>query len=102
MRSSGGSSAALTCCRPQIGFTFSNTRSEAKDVPINEHLTECYRPNNFLRDFNVVDTPGTNTIVAEHQRIAEEFVPMADLVLFVFSITNPWAASAWEFPRSHP
>jgi len=70
---------------------------EQKDIPINEHLTECYRPNNFLRDFNIVDTPGTNTIVAEHQRIAEEFVPMANLVLFVFSITNPWAASAWEF-----
>ena len=70
---------------------------EPRDVPINEHLTECYRPNNFLRDFNIVDTPGTNTIVAEHQRIAEEFVPMADLVLFVFSITNPWAASAWDF-----
>jgi small GTP-binding protein len=71
--------------------------SEPKDVAINEHLTECYRPNNFLRDFNIVDTPGTNTIVAEHQRIAEEFVPMADLVLFVFSITNPWGASAWAF-----
>lgn len=70
---------------------------QSRDIPINEHLTECYRPNNFLRDFNVVDTPGTNTIVAEHQRIAEEFVPMADLVLFVFSITNPWAASAWDF-----
>jgi len=70
---------------------------QPKDVAINEHLTECYRPNNFLRDFNVVDTPGTNTIVAEHQRIAEEFVPMADLVLFVFSVTNPWTASAWDF-----
>jgi small GTP-binding protein len=70
---------------------------EPKDVPINEHLTECYRPNIFLRDFNIVDTPGTNTIVAEHQKIAEEFVPMADLVLFVFSITNPWGASAWDF-----
>jgi GTPase SAR1 family protein len=71
--------------------------SEARDVPINEHLTESYRPNNFLRDFNIVDTPGTNTIVPDHQRIAEEFVPMADLVLFVFSITNPWGASAWDF-----
>jgi small GTP-binding protein len=71
--------------------------TEPRDLAINEHLTECYRPNNFLRDFNIVDTPGTNTIVAEHQRIAEEFVPMADLVLFVFSITNPWGASAWTF-----
>jgi small GTP-binding protein len=71
--------------------------AEQNDIPLNEHMTECYRPNNFLRDFNIVDTPGTNTIVAEHQRIAEEFVPMADLVLFVFSITNPWGASAWDF-----
>jgi GTPase SAR1 family protein len=71
--------------------------AEAIDVPINEHMTESYRPNIFLRDFNIVDTPGTNTIVPEHQRIAEEFVPMADLVLFVFSITNPWGASAWDF-----
>src|SRR5271155_3962982 len=36
--------------------------AEPRDVPINEHMTECYRPNNFLRDFNIVDTPGTNTI----------------------------------------
>lgn len=75
-------------------FKYAN---EPKDVPINDHLTECYRPNVFLRDFNIVDTPGTNTIVAEHQRIAEEFVPMANLVLFVFSVTNPWGASAWNF-----
>lgn len=70
---------------------------QERDEPVNEHITESYRPCNFLRDFNVVDTPGTNTIVAQHQEITEQFVPMADLVLFVFSITNPWAASAWEF-----
>ena len=67
------------------------------NVNITDRLTECYRPAVFLRDFNIVDTPGTNTIVAEHQTITEQFVPMADLVLFVFSVTNPWAASAWDF-----
>ncbi len=70
---------------------------EERDVNIGDKLTECYRPSNFLRDFNVVDTPGTNTIIADHQTITEQFLPMADLVIFVFSITNPWAASAWEF-----
>ena len=50
----------------------------------------------FLRDFNVVDTPGTNTMVAEHQTITESFIPRADLVLFVFSVVNPWSQSAWE------
>ncbi len=71
--------------------------NESNDVSVSDKLVECYRANKFLRDFNIVDTPGTNTIVADHQAITEQFLPLADLVLFVFSITNPWAASAWEF-----
>ena len=39
------------------------------------------------------------TIVANHQEITENFVPMADLIVFVFAVTNPWAASAWDFLR---
>ena len=46
---------------------------EERDEHVNDHIVECYRPSNFLRDFNIVDTPGTNTIAAEHQQIAEEF-----------------------------
>jgi small GTP-binding protein len=69
------------------------------DVQLSEHLTERHRPIDFLKDFNIVDTPGTNTIVANHQEITENFVPMADLIVFVFAVTNPWAASAWEFLR---
>src|SRR5205823_15056326 len=34
--------------------------------------------------------------VAEHQTITENFVPRADLVLFVFSVVNPWSQSAWD------
>jgi len=70
---------------------------EDRTVHVSDRLAECYRQAPFLRDFNIVDTPGTNTIVAEHQTITEQFVPLADLVLFVFSATNPWVASAWEF-----
>jgi GTPase SAR1 family protein len=71
----------------------------AREIPVSEHLTERYLPVKFLRDFQVVDTPGTNTIVAHHQAITENFIPVADLILFVFSITNPWAASAWDMLR---
>jgi GTPase SAR1 family protein len=70
---------------------------EEKTVDVSEQLIERYLPIDFLRDFNVVDTPGTNTMVAAHQRVTEEFVPRADLVLFVFSVVNPWTQSAWEF-----
>lgn len=69
---------------------------EDKSVEISPQLTERYLPIAFLRDFNVVDTPGTNTMVADHQTITEGFVPRADIVLFVFSVVNPWSQSAWE------
>ncbi len=60
-------------------------------------LVEHYRPMNFLRDFQLVDTPGVNSTDARHNEIAAEFVPLADVVLFVFPVTNPWSASSWEF-----
>lgn len=70
-----------------------------KDIPISEHLTERWRSIDFLKDFNIVDTPGTNTIVANHEEITENFIPMADLIVFVFSVINPWGASSWDFLR---
>jgi GTPase SAR1 family protein len=70
---------------------------EEKQVDVSPKQIERYLPVAFLRDFNVVDTPGTNTMVSEHQTITENFVPRADLVLFVFSVVNPWTQSAWDF-----
>jgi len=67
-----------------------------KDIAITDTLTELYRPNTFLKDFNIVDTPGTNSIMEHHQEITERFIPMADLVIFTFSVVNPWGASAWS------
>src|SRR5438128_635313 len=52
---------------------------EEKSVEVSTRLTERYLPIEFLRDFNVVDTPGTNTMVAAHQTITENFIPRSDL-----------------------
>ena len=79
-------------------YVFKYADSE-QDVPVSEHLTERYRPIPFLKNFNIVDTPGTNTIVATHHEITTSYVPLADLIVFVFSVVHPWAASAWEFLR---
>ncbi|MFZ4763802.1 MAG: dynamin family protein [Roseimicrobium sp.] len=68
-----------------------------RHVPITNTLEEVFVPIDFLKDFHIVDTPGTNSIENEHQEITERFVPMADLVIFVFSAANPWGASAWQF-----
>lgn len=66
-------------------------------APITGTLDEVQVPAEFLRDFHIVDTPGTNSIENEHQEITERFVPISDLVIFVFSAMNPWGASAWQF-----
>lgn len=69
---------------------------ELRQIEVSDTLVEFYRPNSFLKDFHLVDTPGTNSIEEQHQEITERYIPMADLVIFVFSVTNPWGASNWE------
>jgi len=71
--------------------------SEEKSVEISAQLTERYLPLAFLHDFSVVDTPGTNIMVLEHQEITEDFVSGADLLLLVLSVVNPWTQSFWDF-----
>jgi hypothetical protein len=59
-------------------------------------LVDCYRPLEFLKDFNLVDTPGTNSLIQGHQQITESLLPKADLILCVFPISNPWGAATWD------
>src|SRR5581483_92576 len=47
-------------------------------------------PSEALRDLAVVDTPGTNAILREHEALTREFVPRADLVLFATSADRPF------------
>ena len=54
-------------------------------------------PVEWLRDINLVDTPGTNAVVQRHQEITEEFVPRSDLVLFVTSADRPFSESERTF-----
>ena len=70
---------------------------EPSDEPWQDDVIIRRRPTPFLRDFHVVDTPGTNSIVSGHDATTERFLPMADLVVLVLPITNPWSASAWGF-----
>ena len=54
----------------------------------------------FLQDIDVVDTPGTNAIFREHERLTNEFVPQADLVLFITSADRPFTESEHTFLRN--
>ncbi|GJP29793.1 hypothetical protein CLOM_g19786 [Closterium sp. NIES-68] len=63
-----------------------------------------FLPADLLKQMNVVDTPGTNVILERQQRLTEEFVPQADLVLFVLSADRPLTESEGGrvVPALHP
>jgi small GTP-binding protein len=54
-------------------------------------------PADFLDEITLVDTPGTNAIVREHEALTQRFVPRADLVLFVTSADRPLTESEHRF-----
>jgi small GTP-binding protein len=64
---------------------------------ISEHLQLFHYPLEVLRDLDIVDTPGTNSIERMEEEITREFVPRADLILFVTSLLQPLTASELDF-----
>lgn len=51
----------------------------------------------LLREIHIVDTPGTNAIIREHEAITAEFVPRSDLVLFVTSADRAFTETERAF-----
>lgn len=54
-------------------------------------------PADMLREISIVDTPGTNAILREHEAITTHFIPRSDLVLFVTSADRPFTESERGF-----
>jgi small GTP-binding protein len=54
-------------------------------------------PVEFLSELSIVDTPGTNAIIREHETITSRFVPRSDLVLFITSADRPFTESERVF-----
>ena len=57
-------------------------------------------PNTLLEDLSIVDTPGTNAILREHEELTTDFIPRSDLVLFVTSVDRPFTESERKFLES--
>src|ERR1700730_3770205 len=72
-------------------------RETASQKQLSDFVVEQSYPVEFLRNITLVDTPGTNSIVQRHQEITEDFIPRADLVLFVTSIDRPLSESERRF-----
>src|SRR5687767_4787262 len=62
-----------------------------------QNLHVITAPVPLLREIHIVDTPGTNAIIREHEAITSEFVPRSDLVLFVTSADRPFTETERAF-----
>lgn len=60
-------------------------------------ILELSYPVDFLRDISIVDTPGVNAVLRQHERLTEEFIPRSDLILFVTSVDRPFTESERAF-----
>ena len=54
-------------------------------------------PIDLLREIRIVDTPGTNAIIREHEAMTAEFIPRSDLVFFVTSADRPFTETERGF-----
>jgi small GTP-binding protein len=61
------------------------------------HVHVISAPVDLLREIHIVDTPGTNAIIREHEKITADFVPRSDLVLFVTSADRPFTETERAF-----
>ena len=62
--------------------------------PVGERITA---PVETLRQLTIVDTPGTNALDRAHEALTTDYVPRADLVLFVTSADRPLSESERVF-----
>lgn len=71
------------------------------EQPAEEILDEGFAtyayPLPILKELNIVDTPGTNAVIRQHERLTNEFVPRSDLVLFATSADRPMTESERKF-----
>ncbi|MCJ7734374.1 MAG: dynamin family protein, partial [Anaerolineales bacterium] len=71
---------------------------EKKDkTALSENVERLTLDTPYLKDISIVDTPGTNAIIREHEEITSLFVPRSDLILFITSADRPYTESERVF-----
>ena len=64
---------------------------------VDEGFAVVTYPLPLLKELNIVDSPGTNAIIRQHERLTDEFIPRSDLVLFTTSADRPMTESERQF-----
>jgi small GTP-binding protein len=71
--------------------------AEVKQSPGDKGIWVQTAPIELLQKISIVDTPGTNAIMREHEALTAEFIPRSDLVLFLTSADRPFTESERNF-----
>ncbi len=74
--------------------------SVPRNLSVTHAFEERHLPMNFLKDFTLIDTPGTNSSVTGHEEILAELLELSELILCVFPVTNPWGGPTWNLLSS--
>jgi small GTP-binding protein len=67
------------------------------ETVVDEGFAIFTHPLPLLRELNIVDTPGTNAVIRQHERLTNDYVPRSDLVLFATSADRPLTESERQF-----
>lgn len=70
---------------------------KSQQKPVEKGVWEQTAPVDILKQLVIVDTPGTNAILREHEALTAEFIPRSDLVLFITSADRPFTESERSF-----
>ena len=97
MRCSAAGCSPKGSRRPPRRSTCSSTATPSSGTVREPDLHVITAPAPLLREIHIVDTPGTNAIIREHEAITAEFVPRSDLVLFVTSADRPFTETERAF-----
>jgi small GTP-binding protein len=88
----------VTPTTDQINILRNGKKSERHLVEKDQ--VELLFPVELLSELSIVDTPGTNAIIRQHEELTTLFIPRADLVLFVTSADRPFTESERIFMQS--
>jgi small GTP-binding protein len=78
-----------------LNYLGENTNAPVGIIPTTKSI-KFYDPES-LGGLVFIDSPGTNSIIEQHQELTEDYLKQADIILFVTSIERPLSKSEQDF-----
>jgi GTPase SAR1 family protein len=89
--------AKVTVLRELVDGEHDGEEASVRVVSETDQVRTVEIASELLSQVCIVDTPGTNAIVANHTELTRDFIPNADAILFVTSCDRAFSASEKAF-----